>query len=120
MIVAVAGTHAAIWYLFSDPRLGKAASDRLTRKTLHDGRALLCGLSIVINYLAGPVPDLAPIQPTLGSRAPESCGRKQLDSLSGLTGWGVGKIAACARDVLRPLVGMPANVLLIATGMADD
>ena len=26
MIVAVADTHAAIWYLFSDPRLGKAAS----------------------------------------------------------------------------------------------
>jgi PIN domain nuclease of toxin-antitoxin system len=26
MIVAVADTHTAIWYLFSDPRLGKAAS----------------------------------------------------------------------------------------------
>lgn len=26
MMVAVADTHAAIWYLFSDPRLGKAAS----------------------------------------------------------------------------------------------
>jgi PIN domain nuclease of toxin-antitoxin system len=26
MIVAVADTHAAIWYLFSDPRLGKTAS----------------------------------------------------------------------------------------------
>ena len=26
MIAAVADTHAAIWYLFSDPRLGKAAS----------------------------------------------------------------------------------------------
>jgi PIN domain nuclease of toxin-antitoxin system len=26
MIVAVADTHAAIWYLFSDARLGKAAS----------------------------------------------------------------------------------------------
>jgi PIN domain nuclease of toxin-antitoxin system len=26
MIVAVADTHSAIWYLFSDPRLGKAAS----------------------------------------------------------------------------------------------
>ena len=26
MITAVADTHAAIWYLFSDPRLGKAAS----------------------------------------------------------------------------------------------
>ena len=25
MIVAIADTHAAIWYLFSDPRLGKAA-----------------------------------------------------------------------------------------------
>jgi PIN domain nuclease of toxin-antitoxin system len=26
MIVAIADTHAALWYLFSDPRLGKAAS----------------------------------------------------------------------------------------------
>jgi PIN domain nuclease of toxin-antitoxin system len=26
MIVAIADTHAAIWYLFSDPRLGTAAS----------------------------------------------------------------------------------------------
>ncbi len=26
MIVAIADTHAAIWYLFSDPRLGRAAS----------------------------------------------------------------------------------------------
>jgi PIN domain nuclease of toxin-antitoxin system len=26
MIVAVADTHAAIWYLFSDPRLSKTAS----------------------------------------------------------------------------------------------
>jgi hypothetical protein len=26
MIVAIADTHATIWYLFSDPRLGSAAS----------------------------------------------------------------------------------------------
>jgi PIN domain nuclease of toxin-antitoxin system len=26
MIVAIADTHAAVWYLFSDPRLGTAAS----------------------------------------------------------------------------------------------
>jgi PIN domain nuclease of toxin-antitoxin system len=26
MIVAIADTHATIWYLFSDPRLGTAAS----------------------------------------------------------------------------------------------
>jgi len=26
MIIAIADTHAAIWYLFSDPRLGSAAS----------------------------------------------------------------------------------------------
>jgi PIN domain nuclease of toxin-antitoxin system len=26
MILAIADTHTAIWYLFSDPRLGKAAS----------------------------------------------------------------------------------------------
>jgi PIN domain nuclease of toxin-antitoxin system len=27
MLTAIADTHAAIWYLFSDPRLGHAASD---------------------------------------------------------------------------------------------
>jgi hypothetical protein len=27
MLAAVADTHAAIWYLFSDLRLGRAASD---------------------------------------------------------------------------------------------
>ena len=27
MLAAVADTHAVIWYLFSDPRLGRAASD---------------------------------------------------------------------------------------------
>ena len=26
MVVAVADTHATLWYLFSDPRLGRAAS----------------------------------------------------------------------------------------------
>lgn len=26
MIVAIADTHATVWYLFSDPRLGKTAS----------------------------------------------------------------------------------------------
>ncbi len=26
MIVAIADTHPVLWYLFSDPRLGKAAS----------------------------------------------------------------------------------------------
>ncbi len=26
MIVAIADTHAVIWYVFSDPRLGRAAS----------------------------------------------------------------------------------------------
>jgi PIN domain nuclease of toxin-antitoxin system len=26
MIAAIADTHAAVWYLFSDPRLGSAAS----------------------------------------------------------------------------------------------
>ncbi len=26
MLAAIADTHAAIWYLFLDPRLGKAAS----------------------------------------------------------------------------------------------
>ena len=27
MIAGIADTHAAIWYLYSDPRLGRAASD---------------------------------------------------------------------------------------------
>jgi PIN domain nuclease of toxin-antitoxin system len=40
MIVAIADTHTAIWYLFSDPRLGKAASafiDDATAKGDHIG-----------------------------------------------------------------------------------
>lgn len=31
MIVAIADTHAAIWYLYSDGRLGRAASDFIDR-----------------------------------------------------------------------------------------
>jgi PIN domain nuclease of toxin-antitoxin system len=31
MIVAIADTHTTIWYLYSDPRLGKAASDFIDR-----------------------------------------------------------------------------------------
>src|SRR6266568_1526679 len=27
MLAAIADTHTAVWYLFSDPRLGRAASD---------------------------------------------------------------------------------------------
>ena len=36
MIVAIADTHAAIWYLFSDPRLGRAAST-LIEETISKG-----------------------------------------------------------------------------------
>ena len=36
MIVAIADTHAALWYLFSDPRLGRAAS-ALIDATISDG-----------------------------------------------------------------------------------
>jgi hypothetical protein len=34
MIVAIADTHAAIWYLFSDPRLGRAASASIDAEVL--------------------------------------------------------------------------------------
>jgi len=41
MIVAVADTHAVIWYLFSDQRLGKAASafidDTIAKGTIYRG-----------------------------------------------------------------------------------
>ena len=33
MLSAIADTHAAIWYLFSDPRLGRAASDFFEQAT---------------------------------------------------------------------------------------
>jgi PIN domain nuclease of toxin-antitoxin system len=36
MLVAVADTHAVIWYLFADPRLGKAASAFID-KTIGNG-----------------------------------------------------------------------------------
>jgi PIN domain nuclease of toxin-antitoxin system len=36
MIVAIADTHAAIWYLYSDPRIGSAAS-RFIEDTIANG-----------------------------------------------------------------------------------
>ena len=36
MVVAIADTHTALWYLFSDPRLGRAAS-ALIDATISDG-----------------------------------------------------------------------------------
>lgn len=47
MIVAIADTHTAIWYLFSDPRLGSAASafiDHTVQKGDHIG---ISAISIV-------------------------------------------------------------------------
>ena len=36
MLAAIADTHAAIWYLFSDSRLGRSASDFI-EKTIVNG-----------------------------------------------------------------------------------
>ncbi|MBV9265700.1 MAG: type II toxin-antitoxin system VapC family toxin [Acidobacteriaceae bacterium] len=47
MIVAIADTHAAIWYLFSDARLGKAASSFLDDTILKGDHIGVSAISIV-------------------------------------------------------------------------
>jgi PIN domain nuclease of toxin-antitoxin system len=62
MIVAIADTHATIWYLFSDPRLGSAASafidDTLTRGD-HIGVSAITIAEMVYLIEKGRIPDTA-------------------------------------------------------------
>ena len=59
MIVAIADTHAAIWYLFSDPRLGKAASafiDDTVAKGDHIGVSAISIAEMVYLIEKGRIP----------------------------------------------------------------
>jgi PIN domain nuclease of toxin-antitoxin system len=59
MIVAIADTHAAIWYLFSDPRLGKAASafiDDTIAKGNHIGISAISIAEMVYLIEKGRIP----------------------------------------------------------------
>lgn len=47
MIVAIADTHATVWYLFSDPRLGKAASAFIEDTILKGDHIGISAISIV-------------------------------------------------------------------------
>jgi PIN domain nuclease of toxin-antitoxin system len=47
MLVAIADTHATVWYLFSDPRLGKAASCFIEETTLNGDHIGVSAISIV-------------------------------------------------------------------------
>lgn len=59
MIVAIADTHAAIWYLFSDPRLGTAASafiDETIAKGEHIGVSAISLAEMVYLVEKGRIP----------------------------------------------------------------
>ena len=47
MIVAIADTHTTIWYLFSDPRLGKAASSFIEETVLKGDHIGVSAISII-------------------------------------------------------------------------
>ncbi len=46
MIVAIADTHATIWYLFSDPRLGRAASALIDAASVNGDHIGVSAISI--------------------------------------------------------------------------
>jgi len=46
MIVAIADTHTTIWYLFSDSRLGKAASDFIDSAVVKGGHIGVSAISV--------------------------------------------------------------------------
>jgi PIN domain nuclease of toxin-antitoxin system len=46
MLTAIADTHAAIWYLFSDPRLGRAASDFIEETILSGDHIGISAISL--------------------------------------------------------------------------
>ncbi len=59
MIAAIADTHAAIWYLFSDPRLGSAASSFIEdtiRKGDHIGVSAISLAEMVYLIERGRIP----------------------------------------------------------------
>ena len=59
MIVAVADTHTTVWYLFSDPRLGNAASafiDNTIQKGDHIGVSSISIVEIIYLVEKGRIP----------------------------------------------------------------
>ncbi len=78
MIIAIADTHAAIWYLFSDPRLGKAASafiDDTVAEGDHIGVSAITIAEMVYLTEKGRIPANAlndPHAATAGTRKPSS------------------------------------------------
>jgi PIN domain nuclease of toxin-antitoxin system len=62
MVVAIADTHATIWYLFSDPRLGSAAStliDDAITKGDHIGVSAISIVEMVYLIEKGRIPSNA-------------------------------------------------------------
>ena len=62
MLAAVADTHTAIWYLFSDPRLGQRASDSIdeaTAKGDHIGVSAITLAEMVYLLEKGRIPTAA-------------------------------------------------------------
>jgi PIN domain nuclease of toxin-antitoxin system len=52
MIVGVADTHVAIWYLYDDPRLSRAASDFIDRAVQSGSKIAISSISLIeIVYL---------------------------------------------------------------------
>ncbi len=62
MIVAIADTHTTIWYLFSDPRLGRAASafiDDTIQKGDHVGVSAISIVEMIYLIEKGRIPATA-------------------------------------------------------------
>ena len=76
MIVAIADTHTAIWYLFSDPRLGKAASafiDETIAKGDHVGVSVISIAEMIYLVEKGRIPAERVERPARSDREPERC-----------------------------------------------
>jgi len=75
MIVAIADTHAAIWYLFSDPHLGITASafiDDTIAKGDHIGVSAISLAEMVYLIEKGRIPDNALSEPHAAIADPQA------------------------------------------------
>ena len=64
MIAAIADTHSVIWYLFSDPRLGRAASafiDVTITKGDHIGVSAITTAEMIYLTEKGRIPGSSPL-----------------------------------------------------------
>ena len=79
MIGAVADTHAALWYLFNDPRLSRSAGDFIDRAAAAGTEVGISSVSLAeIVYLIekGRVPANAYADLKAALRDPSMCSRK--------------------------------------------